>query len=91
MEDILQYYLDTGKVSDRAGSCNDAGDMYKFYYQYVININEISDFYVIAEFHQSADGTLVRTGTDYAVDIYTKEQYRLQQDSRGRYELTLIE
>lgn len=91
VEDILQYYLDTGKVSDRAGSCNDAGDMYKFYYQHVININEISDFYVIAEFYQSADGTLVRTGTDYAVDIYTKEQYRLQQDSRGRYELTLIE
>lgn len=91
VEDILQYYLDNGKVYDRAGRFNDSEDMYKFYYQYVININEISDFYVIAEFYQSADGTLTRTGTDYAVDVYTKERYRLQKDKRGRYELTLIE
>lgn len=91
VEDILQYYLDNGKVYDKAGHFDDSGDMYKFYYQYVININEISDFYVIAEFYQSEDGTLVRTGTDYAVNAYTMERYRLQQDARGRYELTLLE
>ena len=51
----------------------------------------VSDFYVIAEAYLAADGTLTRTGTVYAVDIYTKEQYRLQRNERGRYELTRLE
>ncbi len=46
---------------------------------------------MIAEAYLAADGTLTRTGTVYAVDIYTKEQYRLQRNERGRYELTRLE
>ena len=64
--------------------------MYKFYYQYVVNIDDISDFYVIAVY-LSSNSVLTRTGTDYAVDIYTKEQFKLQKDNRGRYELTALE
>lgn len=90
VEDILQYYLDNGRIRDREGHFNDSEDMYKFYYQYVVNINEISDFYVVSVY-QSSNGTLTRTGTDYAVDIYTKEQFKLQRNYRGRYELTALE
>lgn len=90
VEDILQYYIDSGRVRDREGHFNESEDMYKFYYQYVININEISDFYVISVY-QSSNGTLTRTGTDYAVNVYTKEQFKLQQDNQGRYELTALE
>ena len=90
VEDILQYYISSGRVRDREGHFNESEDMYKFYYQYVSNINEISDFYVIAVY-QSSNGVLTRTGTDYAVNIYTKEQFKLQKDNRGRYELTALE
>lgn len=90
VKDILQYYMESGRVRDSEGHFNESQDMYKFYYQYVININEISDFYVIAVY-QSSNGTLTRTGTDYAVNVYTKEQFKLQQDNWGRYELTALE
>ena len=90
VEDILEYYIASGRVYDHEGHFNETEDMYKFYYQYVVNIDDISDFYVIAVY-LSSNGVLTRTGTDYAVDIYTKEQFKLQKDNRGRYELTALE
>lgn len=91
VNDIVQYCLNSGKIIDGAGHFDESDDVYQFHYQYVTNINETSDYYVIAEAYLSADGTLTRTGTNYAVDIYTKEQYRLQRTERGRYELTRLE
>ncbi len=91
VNDIVQYCQDSGKIMDGAGHFDESGDVYQFHYQYVTNINDVSDFYVIAEAYLAADGTLTRTGTVYAVDIYTKEQYRLQRNERGRYELTRLE
>lgn len=90
VEDILEYYIASGRVYDHEGHFNETEDMYKFYYQYVVNIDDISDFYVIAVY-LSSNGVLTRTGTDYAVDIYTKEQFKLQKDNRGRYELSALE
>lgn len=91
VDDIVQYCQDSGKIQDGAGHFDESGDVYQFHYQYVTNINGVSDFYVIAEAYLTADGTLTRTGTVYAVDIYTREQYRLQRNERGRYELTRLE
>ncbi|MCM1187789.1 MAG: chitobiase/beta-hexosaminidase C-terminal domain-containing protein [bacterium] len=86
--DIRQYYLDTGRIRDEAGHFDDSDDVYQFAFQYVTNVNEISDYYVIAVLYQSADGSLTRTGTDYAVDAYTGERFRLEKDYLGRYKLT---
>lgn len=91
VESILQYYLDTGRVTDEAGHFNGTEEMYKFYFQYVVNINETGDYYVVSVILQSADGTQTRTGTDYAVDAYTGEQFRLQRGFPEQYELTPLE
>lgn len=92
VEDILQYYLDTGKIVDNQGHlAADSEDRYLFYFQYVSNINEVADFYVISVVYQSVDGAMTRTGTDYAVNVYTKEQYKLEKDHLGRYKLTPLE
>ncbi|MCM1026891.1 MAG: chitobiase/beta-hexosaminidase C-terminal domain-containing protein [Roseburia sp.] len=87
--DILQYYLDTGRIADDYGHITaDSEDRYLFYFQYVSNINEEGDFYVISVMYQSIDGSVTRTGTDCAVNVYTRELYRLEKDYLGRYKLT---
>ncbi len=90
VKDVAQYYLDAGKMYDAEGHFDESEDIYQFMYQCVANINEVDDFYVIAVY-QSSGGALTRTGTDFAVNIYTKEKYKLQQNSQGEYELITLE
>lgn len=88
--DILNYSLRIGKISDEAGHFDDTEAVYRYEYQYVANINEVDDFYVIAEILRSADGSIARTGTNYAVNVYTGEYFKLEQDRRGRYTLVVL-
>ncbi len=74
---VVEYCMSLGKIYDEAGHFDESGDMYKYQYQYVTNINDIDDFYVVMEILRSADGTLTKTGTYYAVNAYTGELFRL--------------
>lgn len=87
---VVEYCMSTGKIYDEAGRFDESGDMYKYQYQYVTNINEIDDFYVVMEILRSADGTLTRTGTYYAVNAYTEEIFKLSMDD-SNYTLVEIE
>lgn len=89
-EKVVEYCMSIGKIYDEAGRFDESGDMYKYQYQYVRNINHIDDFYVVMEILRSADGTLTRTGTYYAVNAYTKELYKLSMDD-SNYILVEIE
>lgn len=88
--DILNYSLRSGKINDEAGHFDETEAVYQYEYQYVANINEVDDFYVIAELLRSADGTTAKTGTNYAVNVYTGEYFRLEQDRLGRYTLVVL-
>lgn len=89
-EKVVEYCMSIGKIYDEAGRFDESGDMYKYQYQYVRNINKIDDFYVVMEILRSADGTLTRTGTYYAVNAYTEELYKLSMDD-SNYTLVEIE
>lgn len=86
---VVEYSMKTGKIYDEAGHFDESGDSYCYEYQYVTNINKVSDFYVIVEIYRTADGNLTRTGNNFAVNAYSGERFKLQRDDRGR--LTLIE
>lgn len=88
---IRDYSLGVGKIYDEAGHFDESGAMYQYEYQYVMNINDIADFYVVSEFLRSSDGTVARTGSNYAVNAYTGEFFRLEQDRYGNYSLIIIE
>lgn len=88
---ITEYSLVTGKIYDKAGHFDDSGAMYYYEYQHVANINQVADFYVIAEFFQDPDVASAKTGNYFAVDVYNGTRYKLQQDNRKRYKLTEIE
>ena len=88
---IRDYSVSVGKIYDEAGHFDESGAVYQYEYQYVMNINDISDFYVISEVLHSSDKTAAKTGSDYAVNAYTGEFFRLEQDRYGNYSLIIIE
>ncbi len=88
---IRDYALGTGKIYDEAGHFDESGAVYQYEYQYVMNINAVDDFYVVSEFLCSSDQTAAKTGSNYAVNAYTGEFFRLEQDKYGNYSLIIIE
>ncbi len=91
VESIMQYAMATGKVYDMDGHFDESGDRYQYEYQYVTNINRVDDFYVISEIYCGADGSLTKTGNNYAVNAYTGVLFKLQQDRYERLSLTELE
>lgn len=91
VQSVVEYCFASGKIIDMAGHFDGSEDCYQYIYQYVANINEVDDFYVIAEYYRSADGNSTRTGNDFAVNAYTGERFKLQRDERNRLSLIEIE
>lgn len=89
-EAVVDYCLSIGKITDEAGRFDDTDAMYKYQYQYVTNINQIDDFYVIDEILSSVDRTLIKTGSHFAVNAYTGELFKLLINDHG-YTLVEIE
>lgn len=89
-KDVVAYSMESGKIYDEAGHAYDTF-IYKYQYQYVTNINEVDDFYVISEFLQGEDESLTRTGNHFAVNSYNGEVYKLQIDEHNNYTLVEIE
>lgn len=89
--DVIRYAVSIGKINDYAGHFDDSEAMYKYHYQYVTNVNEIDDFYVIAEIFCDEEAIQTKTGNYYAVNAYTGEIYKLQIDENNNYTLVEIE
>ena len=91
VDSIMQYAMSMGKVYDADGHFDESGDRYQYEYQYVTNINRIDDFYVISEIYCGADGSLTKTGNNFAVNAYTGAMYKLLQDRYERLSLAELE
>lgn len=88
---VVEYIMSTGKLLDTQGHYDDSENVYQYMYQYVTNINESGDFYVIVEVIKTADGISTRTGNNFAVNVYTGERFKLQQDEYDNLFLVEIE
>lgn len=86
---IVQYSMMSGKIQDEEGHFDDSEAMYRYEYQYVTDIDG-EHYYIIAEL-LSKDGSLTRTGTSYAVGIYSGTRYRIERVSQTRIVLADIE
>lgn len=86
---IIQYSMMSGKIQDEEGHFDDSGAMYRYEYQYVTDIDG-EHYYIIAEL-LSKDGSLTRTGTSYAVGIYSGTRYRIERLSQTQIVLVDIE
>ena len=89
-EAVVRFCLDNGKIRDLEGYFDEMGSMYKYLYQYVIDI-ESAGYYVIAEVLQDSEGVMTKTGKNFAVDVYRGEIYKLQRDGNNNYALVEIQ
>lgn len=89
VDKVTAYAVSVGKIFDEAGYYDETNARYLYQYQYVININQIDDFYVVSEIFQDAEGIQTKTGNHFAVNAYTGELLKLQRDTNNK--LTLIE
>lgn len=90
VEIVANYNVAIGKIYDTSGYYDDQGNRYLYQYQYVTNINQVSDFYVVMEIWQQPNGTLTKTSTYFAVNVYTGELFKLLIED-ANYTLVEIE
>ncbi|MGN0166748.1 MAG: chitobiase/beta-hexosaminidase C-terminal domain-containing protein [Acetatifactor sp.] len=88
---VIQYSMMSGKIRDETGHFDDTDAAYKYEYQYVTNVKDVGDFYVVSEILRGADGSLTKTGTNFAVNIYSGERFKIERDSFNRIVLIEIE
>ncbi len=91
MHSVAKHAMRIEKIYDEEGHFDDSGAFYCYECQYVTNINDVTDFYVIAEILRGTDGTLTKTGNNYAVNAYTGEMFRLRKEKSGKWLLLIIE
>lgn len=88
---VIEYSLSIEKIFDWEGHFDESGDSYQYEYQYVRSINQAGDFYVIVEYYRTAEGSVTRTGNNFAVNVYTGQRCKLLRDDRGRLNLEEID
>ena len=85
-EDIItQGMLDYGKIYDLSGLSYETYGKYLYRYQYVTNVKDQGDFYIIAEIYEDTQGIQSRTGALYAVGVYDGKRYRLSLNEVNQY------
>ncbi len=89
VDKVREYTLSTGKIIDHSGHFDETKACYQYHFLWVININDINDFYVVAEVLLDAEGIGAKTGNYYAVNAYTGNLYELQIEN-GVYTLTEV-
>ncbi len=90
-KNVVAYSIQSGKIYHEDGYVASADFMYLYQYQYVVNIEEQGDFFVVSELIQNSDGTQNKTGNHFAVNAYNLEIYKLQIDEYNNYTLVEIE
>lgn len=89
--DVVKYSLATGKILNEFGDFDETNSVYLYEFQYVTNINEVDDFYVVSEILSDDNQVLTKTGNHFALNAYTKELFKLQIDEFGNFNLVEIE
>ena len=91
VEAVVRFCMDNGKISDEEGHFGNEGSLYKYNYQYVINVDGAGYFYAISEVLQDIEGVMTKTGNHFAVDVYGGVIYKLQRDGNNNYVLVEIQ
>ncbi len=89
VDKVREHSLAIGKITDNSGHFDETNACYQYQFLWVTNINDINDFYVIAEVLVDAEGISTKTGNYFAVNAYTANLYKLQI-SEGVYTLMEI-
>lgn len=84
---IMEALINRGKLYDFNGTSGETDGRYQYIFQYAVTVEDAGDFYVIAEEIEDSTGARDRTGTNYAVNIYTGDCYKLYIDENRGFRL----
>lgn len=84
---VMEALVIRGKIYDFNGNSLETDGRYQYLFQYAVAVENAGDYYVIAEVIEDSDGVRDRTGTNYAVDVYTGDCYKVYLEENGKYRL----
>lgn len=84
---LMEALLLQGKITDFYGNTPDRNEKYEYVFQAAISIPDRGDFYQISELIVDQDGNKNRTGSYFAVDIYSGDCYKLYQDDLNGFQI----
>lgn len=90
-KNVIAYSIQSGKIYHEDGYSPGVNFMYLYQYEYVINIEDEGDFFIVSEIVKHADETQNKTGNYFAVNAYNMEVFKLQTDENNNYILVEIE
>ncbi len=82
---IVEAMMEKGKIYDYQGNNHEVEGRYKYGFQFALSIVDAGDFYVISEIYEDTAGVQNKTGTNYAVNVYSLEKYKLLTDEDENY------
>lgn len=84
-KNVVDGMIATGKIYDADGHSMEINGRYLYLYQYATNVENVGDFYIIAEIYEDTEGIRTRTCALYAVGLYDGKRYRLSLDENNDY------
>ena len=87
--DVYALMINEGIILDYAGTRSNFVGSNSYEYQYVITVEDMGEFYLIAELHKPEEGEAYATGIYFAVNVYDGTIYRAQITENMDYVLTL--
>ena len=91
VQELIEELIATGKLLNEEGANLTSSARYQYSYTSVRQLGDVSNFYLIAEELLDEEGQRTRTGTMYAVDVYTGEKFKLVGENLDQFELISIE
>ena len=89
---LMEKMIKSGKIIDYSGNtATDLNGRYLYNFQYALAIPEQGSFYIISEVYEDSAGVQNKTGSTYAVNVYTQEYYKLSVDALDNYILDPIQ
>ena len=82
---ITQGMFEAGKIYDLSGLSYEIFGRYIYRLWHVTNIENLGDFYIVAEYHEDTEGIITRTGALYGVGVYDGKRYRISLDENSQY------
>ena len=87
--DVYALMINENIILDYAGTRSNFVGSNSYEYQYVITVDGMGEFYLIAEFHKPEEGEAYATGILFAVNVYDGTIYRAEKGENMDYVLTL--
>lgn len=81
---VVDVMLQAGKIYNSLGESYQVNGKYSYIFEYPLAVPEKGDYYVIIEVYEDNSGIQIKTGAEFAVNIYDEKVYKFTNNN-GNY------